>query len=217
VASSPLTGVGIEAANGTKRSRLSLALLFVLPALIFGGLVAYGHFKPTKAAALKQGTPGSLVWGDGKVIFSNKEQLAAWLKLHGSSYRAFVKKHPEALRLVSKHPQPPATVPTRPAAKTAAKPAKTATAPQATTPKATTPAATTTAATASSGGGSRAVVFSIAAALGLLLGVLALLPHAYLRRIGFTSSLERERDLRFSAGALSVAILAGVAFAVLVG
>ena len=106
MASSPLTAAGFQPAEDRRRRGFaSLVLLFLLPAAIFGGLVAYGYFKPTKAATPQQGTPGSLVWGDGKVIFSNKQQLAAWLRLHGSSYSALVKRHPEALRLVTARPR----------------------------------------------------------------------------------------------------------------
>jgi hypothetical protein len=220
VASSPLSAAGFQPADKDRRRGFgSLVLLFLLPAAIFGGLVAYGHFKPTKAATPQQGTPGSLVWGDGKVIFSNKQQLAAWLRLHGSSYSAFVKRHPEALRLVTARPRKHV------AAKVAAKPTKAVKAtakPRPTVTVVTHQPAPRPAATSKPGGSSipvssRTLVFSISAALGLLLGLLALLPPPFVRRFGLRSSPERQRELRFSAAAVSVAILAGVGFAVLMG
>jgi len=225
VASSPLSAAGFQPAEEDRRRGLgSLVLLFLLPAAIFGALVAYGHFKPTKAATPQQGTPGSLVWGDGKVIFSNKQQLAAWLRLHGSSYSAFVKRHPNALRLVTARPRKHV------AAKAAAKPTKptkavkTTLKPRPTVTVVTHEAATRPAATGKSGGSripvsvsSRTFVFSVSAALGLLLGLFALLPPPFFRRFGLRSSPERQRELRFSAAAVSVAILAGVGFAVLMG
>ena len=223
MASSPLSAAGFQPAGENRRRGLgSIVLLFLLPAAIFGGLVAYGHFKPTKAATPQQGTPGSLVWGDGKVIFSNKQQLAAWLRLHGSSYGAFVKRHPEALRLVTARPRKHV------AAKVAAKPTKATTAvkatakPRPTVTVVTHQAAPRPTATGKPGGSSipvssRTLVFSISAALGLLLGVFALLPPLFVRRFGLRSSPERQRELRFSAAAVSVAILAGVGFAVLMG
>jgi hypothetical protein len=224
VASSSLSAAGFQPADEDRRRGFgSLVLLFLLPAAIFGGLVAYGHFKPTKAATPQQGTPGSLVWGEGKVIFSNKQQLAAWLRLHGSSYSAFVKRHPEALRLVTARPRKHV------AAKVAAKPTKAVKAkakatakPRPTVTVVTHQPAPRPAATSKPGGSSvpvssRTLVFSISFALGLLLGVLALLPPPFIRRFGLRSSPERQRELRFSAAAVSVAILAGVGFAVLMG
>jgi hypothetical protein len=162
------------------------------------------------------------------VIFSNKAQLAAWLRLHGSSYRTFVKRHPEALRLVST-PRKHATSTTATAKRTkrvaAAHPVKHPVkhAKPATTPKpvaktftVTTPATSPLPAkTGTNGGGSRALVFGIAAALGLLVGLFALLPPAILWRMGLRTPPEPQ--LRFSAAAVSVAILAGVLFGTLVG
>jgi hypothetical protein len=209
---------------------VSLVLLFLLPAAIFGGLVAYGHFERSTAATPQQGTPGSLVWGEGKVIFSNKAQLAAWLRLHGSSYRAFVKRHPEALRLVSPQPRKhtAATKSTKHVAaarplkhpvkhaKPVAKPKPVARPkPVAKTFTVTTPVASRAPANASTGGGARTLVFGIAAALGLLVGAFALMPPALLWRFGVRKLPEPQ--LRFSAAAVSVAILAGVLFGTLVG
>jgi hypothetical protein len=225
VASSSLSAARLQPTREDRgRGFGSLVLLFLLPAAIFGALVAYGHFNPTKAAVPQQGTPGSLVWGEGKVIFSNKQQLAAWLRLHGSSYSAFVKRHPEALRLVTTHPRKHV------AAKVAAKPTKATKAvkatakPRPTVTVVTHPAAPRPAATGTPGEShipvsvsSRTLVFSISAALGLLLGAFALLPPLLVRRFGLGSSPERQRELRFSAAAVSVAILAGVGFAVLMG
>jgi hypothetical protein len=209
--------MSLKPPDRSRHGLASLVLLFVLPAAIFAALVAYSQLERTSTTP-QQGTPGSLVWGDGKVIFSNKQQLAAWLRLHGSSYRAFVKHHPEALRLVSARPKTKSAVqtPTKhvaaspPATKTKAKPkpAKTVTISAPATP-------------AHDGNvsneSSRGVVFSIAAALGLLIGALALLPPALIRRTGISGSPEQERDFRFSAAAISLAILAGVGFGVLVG
>jgi hypothetical protein len=225
VASSPLSAAGFQPAEDRRRGFGSLVLLFLLPAAIFGGLVAYGHFKPTKAATPQQGTPGSLVWGDGKVIFSNKQQLTAWLRLHGSSYSAFVKRHPEALRLVTARPRKhvAAKVAARPTKATkATKTVKATAKPRPTVTVVTHQAAPRPAATGKPGRtsipvSSRTLVFSISAALGLLLGVFALLPPLFVRRFGLRSSPERQRELRFSAAAVSVAILAGVGFAVLMG
>lgn len=224
MASSPLTAVRLPPANEPKRGWVSLVLLFVLPAAIFGALVAYGHFERSTAATPQQGTPGSLVWGEGKVIFSNKAQLAAWLRLHGSSYRTFVKRHPEALRLVSTKPSKRAGVakttkhvaasrPVKHAVKHAVKPAKAP--PVARTFTVTTPESPPASSRATTGGGSRTLVFGIAAALGLLIGVFAFLPPAVLWRLGLR--IPPEPQLRFSAAAVSVAILAGVLFGTLVG
>jgi hypothetical protein len=65
--------------------------------------------------------------------------------------------------------------------------------------------------------GPRTLVFSIAAVLALLLGCFALLPRSVVNRFGIRGTLDRQRDLRFSAGAISIAILAGVGVGVLVG
>jgi hypothetical protein len=53
--------------------------------------------------------------------------------------------------------------------------------------------------------------------LALLLGCFALLPRSVVNRFGIRGTLDRQRDLRFSAGAISIAILAGVGVGVLVG
>jgi len=225
----PLSAVRLSPPKEQRSRSYSLLVLFVLPLTIFAGLVAYGHFERTTAAPLQQGQPGSLVWGDGKVIFSNKAQLAAWLRLHGSSYGAFVKHHPDALRLVTGRPgrHVPATAKrhvaptTHVAARPTTKPKPAAAVKKKVAPTVTVtitaPAAPKTAATRGSGPTSRSLVFSIAAVLGLLLGVLALLPPAAARRFGLRSSPERARELRFSAAAVSVAILAGVLFGLLLG
>jgi hypothetical protein len=125
-----------------------------------------------------------------------------------------VKRHPEALRLVSAPPTNPAaaqSATTRVAAPThpAAKPEKTARSTPSPTVTVTGPAA--------SKPGPRTLVFSIAVVLALLLGCLALLPTSVVNRLGVRGALERQRDLRFSAGAISIAILAGVGFGALVG
>ena len=219
MASSPLPAIPLQPPEESKRGLVSLVLLFVLPAAIFAGLVAYSQLDRASTTP-RQGTPGSLVWGDGKVIFSNKQQLAAWLRLHGSSYRTFVKRHPEALRLVSARPrkraavQPPTThVAAHQPSTKPEKAAKPATAPTVTI----TAAAASKPVASSATNGSRTLVFSLAAVLGLLLGCFALLPGSVLRRIGIGRALERQRDLRFSAGAISVAVLAGVGVGVLAG
>jgi hypothetical protein len=219
VASSPLPAIPLQPPEESKRGLVSLVLLFVLPAAIFAALVAYSQLERTSTIP-QQGTPGSLVWGDGTVIFSNKQQLAAWLRLHGSSYSTFVKRHPGALRLVSAPPtKAAAQTTTRVASPThpAAKPEKTAAAKPETTAKPTASPTVTITGPAASKPGPRTLVFSIAAVLALLLGCFALLPRSVVNRFGIRGTLDRQRDLRFSAGAISIAILAGVGVGVLVG
>jgi hypothetical protein len=211
VASSPQLAASPPAADpgGPFALVRTFVLLLVLPVAIFAALVGYSHFARTTASPSTPGKPGELVWSDGAVIFSNKAQLVAWLRLHGSTLHAFLKQHPAAARLLESRPQH-RTVPA--ASHTKAKPSTTA----AVTPPPPAPAPTArTAAPAVASTGPDATVYWIAGALGVLLAAFALVPAPLVRRIGLRPG--RERDLRFSAAAAAVALLVGVAFGTTVG
>ena len=83
------------------RRRISRWAYFplALPLVILMGVVVFANVKPAPAAgAVPPGTRGNLVWGDG--IFAKRVEVAAWLGLHGGSYRVWAPHHPAALRLL---------------------------------------------------------------------------------------------------------------------
>jgi hypothetical protein len=142
------------------------------------------------------------------VIFSSKEQVAAWLRLHGGTLQTFLKQHPAAAGLLTKRPRP---VHTRKAAAThTARGA--APAPRPAAPAKQHAVATAAPATTRSAG---SLLFWFAGALGVLLGAFALVPAPVARR--FRGGLDVGRDVRFSAAAAAVALLVGVACGSLLG
>src|SRR5258708_534985 len=92
--------VAMPARTTKASSRLWVLLPLATAFAIIAGIAIYGAVNPSKAKPTPNapGFHGSLVWGDG--IFSNKAQLKAWLRLHGASYRVWVRQHPAAIRLV---------------------------------------------------------------------------------------------------------------------
>jgi hypothetical protein len=196
------------AAPAEERSLFALirtfVLLLVLPVAIFAALVSYGHFARTTASPAAPGAPGELVWGNGTVIFSSKEQVAAWLRLHGGTLRTFLKQHPAAVGLLTKRPRPAHT------RKTAAR--HTAPAPRSAVPAKQHAVAAAAPATTRSAG---SLLFWFAGALGVILGAFALVPSPVARR--FRRGLDVGRDVRFSAAAAAVALLVGVACGSLLG
>lgn len=83
----------------------SLLALLLLPALLFTCVVAYTRYETTRTTAPPPGQPGALVWNDGGVIFSNTNEIAAWVRLHGSNFQAFKRNHPAAVQLVKSRPK----------------------------------------------------------------------------------------------------------------
>jgi len=78
-----------------------LILVLIVPALVFAGVYAWGKHENFSASAKAPGAQGALVWSDGKVIFANRQEVAAWLREHGGSFEGFLKNHPAAVQLVS--------------------------------------------------------------------------------------------------------------------
>jgi hypothetical protein len=74
-----------------------LALLLVLGAIFFAVLRPQHSASPSAP-----GGPGALVWGNG--LFSDQDQVKAWLHVHRGNFGRWVVKHPAAVRLV---PTPP--------------------------------------------------------------------------------------------------------------
>jgi hypothetical protein len=195
-------------ARTRKPSPLWVFLPLAAAFAIIAGIAIYGVVNQPKANPHPNapGFHGSLVWGDG--IFSNRAQLKAWLKLHGASYDAWVKQHPAALRLVKppvKHKVAVTHKPRKAATKTVAH--------KVTTPKV--PVVATPAVTTTSSSDHRLVIW-LAVFAGMLFGLLALLPHRVLRRVGFLRTVG-ERELRLGALGAGAAVLLGVIVATLAG
>jgi hypothetical protein len=185
---------------------LPLALAFA----IIAGIAIYGVLSPSKAkpAPAAPGFRGSLVWGDG--IFSNKAQLKAWLRLHGASYKVWVKEHPAALSLVKPRPKP------RPKPRRAAVAAKktppkahhVAAAPPGTVTSHRVSLATPAVAASQRNQSSVRWLFIL---LGLLISTVAMLtPKRISARVGLTSA-DREREVRLAVAGVGFAVLAGAA------
>jgi hypothetical protein len=81
-----------------------LALL-TIPAAILAAVLTYALVSSPTLTPMPPGERGALVWDDGRVIFSDKHQVEAWLRLHGGSVVAFRKQHPAAIRLLSPAPK----------------------------------------------------------------------------------------------------------------
>jgi hypothetical protein len=205
----------IPAARRRRSSRKNWLILlpWAVPIAVFAGVALYAAFTPYTIKREPPGTRGHLVWSDA--IFANRSQVSAWLRLHGGSFRVFKKRHPAALALVT----PRKRVPVRaravraplkhrhPVAK--AKPKRVAAAP----PKV---AATRTVTT---GGGviptssdTRTLLLFVLTGLGLLIAAASFLPRALLARV---SSATEGPEYRVVSAGLAIAILAGVATAVL--
>lgn len=76
-----------------------LLLVLLLPAAIFTGVFVYTlHERESTADASQNGT---LVWSAGGVIFANTDEIAAWIRQHGSDFETFKRNHPAAVKLVS--------------------------------------------------------------------------------------------------------------------
>jgi hypothetical protein len=186
--------------RGSNALFLPLAVPFVILAAVAVFSVAY---PSTFAKPRGPGSAGSLVWGDG--IFANSSELRAWLKLHGSSYEAWAKMHPQALKLVS--------LPRPTHSPGAARRVALAKASMAAKPS--TPAKKSTVKPSTARGESRAL-FWLLLAFGLVLGAGASAPRAVLRRIG-VASMESEQQLRVGIGAAGLAIMFGTIVATLLG
>jgi hypothetical protein len=203
--------------RGSNALFLPLAVPFVILAAVAVFSVAY---PSTFAKPRGPGSAGSLVWGDG--IFANSSELRAWLKLHGSSYEAWAKMHPQALKLVSL-PRPIhspgaarrvalakasiATKPSTPAKKSTVKPS---------TARGESRALSAGFPPGSGSQASSALGIWLLLAFGLVLGAGATAPRAVLRRIG-VASMEREQQLRVGIGTAGLSIIFGTIVATLFG
>ena len=88
----------------------SLLALLLLPALLFTCVLAYAKYETVRTTAPPPGQPGALVWSDGGVIFANTNEIAAWVRLHGSNFQSFKRNHPAAVQLVKSRPKTTQTV-----------------------------------------------------------------------------------------------------------
>jgi hypothetical protein len=70
----------------------------------------------------KPGESGALIWGEG--VFSSALELKAWLEARGVNYKAWARKHPEAVELLVAEP---GTVEVRPKTAKQSKPARSGT------------------------------------------------------------------------------------------
>jgi hypothetical protein len=183
-------------------TRVFLPLL--LPFLILIGIGVYAAVTPYSSTNLPPpGQRGSLVWGDG--IFANKTELKAWLKLHGAgSFQQWAKQHPAALNLV------------QPRKHRAAVPAKAKVTKPARTQKAA-PAAGVTAAPVISSSPTKTPTltrwFFVGFGLLLALGAIAT-PGRWVARL-VTGPVRNARDMRLAIAGAAMAVLGGVAVAML--
>lgn len=192
----------MAAGQGTRPRGISpvraLVLLLALPAAIFTAIVVYAHQTQPNVTPVAPGHHGALVWADGKVIFAEKREVAAWLRQHGGKFPVFKKRHPAATRLVT-------PLKRRAAAKHASaarvKPKPVVRKRAQTAPKAVTivnPAKRSL---------WSPILLAVAAAL---LFSFAITPSAVFGRLGF-SRLTRDQGFRFAAATAAAAILAGTA------
>ena len=183
---------------------VGFVLLLVLPAVLFAAVFVYTKYEHARTSPPPPGQHGALVWSDGQVIFANTNEVAAWVKQHGGNFHAFKRNHPAAVKLVTRRHV--ARTHTKLAAGTKqTAPAK---------PKpVTTSNRQAVAAVPSSGGGTTVRTGDIAlGVLAALLLILAFLPTAVLWQVRVFRT-ERIPELRLMFGSGSLAIAAGLAFA----
>jgi hypothetical protein len=186
-------------------TRVFIPLL--LPFLILIGIAVYAAVTPYDSTNLPPpGQRGSLVWGDG--IFANETEMKAWLKLHGgASFTEWAKHHPAALSLV------------KPRHRRTAVPAKVKVKKPARVHKAA-PAAVTavpTVATTSTSTKTPSWTRWFFTALGLLLALAAIAAPGRLVARLVSGPVRSHRDMRLAIAGASIAVLGGVAVAVLLG
>ena len=195
----------------------TLFLPLAVPFDILAAVALFNVAYPSASAKPRgPGSAGSLVWGDA--IFANSTELRAWLKLHGHSYEAWAKNHPQAFQLVRlPHPTHPAgaakrVVPAK--ASTAVEPstpAKKSTVKPSTVQQRVLPPRQRAILLAS---GSSGLGIWLLLAFALVLGAGATAPRTVLRRIG-VASLESEQQLRVGIGTAGLAIMLGTIVATL--
>jgi hypothetical protein len=184
------------------RLRARVFLPFVLAFLVLAGVAIYGALKPTKATlANPYGPPLGLVWGNG--LFQSQAELRAWLRNHGVSYKTWAKTHPAAREIVS-----PSSKHKKAHTSAASKRLHTVAAPKVK------PAPTQVVATSSSRSRDKNVLTWAAIGIGLLFGLIAILPARAARRFGLTW-LADEREFRLGVAGAGAALLVGVAVATL--
>lgn len=178
-------------------------LVLVVPTLIFAGVFAYARYEHLSLTAQAPGQPGALVWADGNVIFANKNEIAAWERLHGGNFQAFKKNHPAAVQLVSR-PKVARTQTKVAAGKKTPAPARAPKGAEAASP---TPGA--------NGGGTsnRTTIYGLGGA-ALILLLLACAPIAFLWRLPVLGLL-RAPELRLLFGGAGAAIAAGLGVSLL--
>lgn len=177
-------------------------LLLLLPAAIFTSVLLWGKYENSRTSPPPPGERGALVWSDGQVIFANTNEVAAWVKQHGGTFKAFKQNHPAALSLVTRHH----VAKTR--TKLAAGTKKAA--PVKVTPAAATNRQAVAATPATSDGGGVRTSSVALGGLAALLIILAFLPTGLLWQIRLFRT-ERMPELRLVLGAASIAITAGLA------
>ncbi|MGZ4335268.1 MAG: hypothetical protein ACXVRJ_13495 [Gaiellaceae bacterium] len=174
----------------------ALAVLLVLPAVLFAAVLLYARYETTRTTAPPPGHHGALVWDDGGVIFANTNEVAAWVRFHGSSFQSFKRNHPAALQLVKGMPSSTSHVKLAAGKST---PTKTA-------------APVATVVTTSS---RNWIGLSILGTAGVLLLLLSLAPIRVLAELRLTRG-DGVGDLRMITFAASAAIFAGLAFVLLI-
>jgi hypothetical protein len=182
------------------RLRARIFLPYVLAFLVLAGVAIYGALKPTKASLDNPfGPPTGLVWGNG--LFRNQAELRAWLRNHGVSYKTWAKTHPAARAIVSPSKRRKTATP---AASKGRQPVA--------TPKVT--AAPAQVASTSSKSRDKNILTWAAIAIGMLFGLIAVVPSRAARRFGLTW-LAEEREFRLGVAGAGAALLVGVAVATL--
>jgi hypothetical protein len=184
-------------------TRVFIPLL--LPFLILIGIAVYSAVAPYSSTNLPPpGQHGSLVWGDG--IFANEVELKAWLRLHGAgSFQHWAKHHPAALSLV--RPRRHRTV-------VAAKAKVKKPAPTRTQKAAPAPAVSAISTKSTKTPNWTRWLFTV---LGLLLALSAIaLPGRFVARL-VTGPVRSDRDMRLAIAGAAIAVLGGVAVAMLLG
>lgn len=188
----------------SKQGAFRVFLPLALPFAILAGVGVFAVLTPQhQVSASGPGSPGALVWGDG--IFANRAELKAWLAQHGGSYQVWLRDHPSAKSLLTRHATVRRTE-SRPAtaARSATKDKGVMRPPTGKANPAPSSGHGTSVATRSL---SMSVVFGIFAALGLL-G--AALPRSFIQRIGLSDQIV---EVRLGMAMVGLAILCGMALA----
>jgi hypothetical protein len=170
-------------------------------ALAIGVLVAAGAFTwfriiryvETAQPVAVTGQPTSVAWGDR--VFSSPHKLEIWLRSRGVSYKAWVRRHPDAIGIIDPGSTPVSAPPEAKAPKVER--------------RATVPVAKRSAARATGAGSGESRLVILAIALAMLLAGAAAVPERTFSR--FIGRAPPRLEQRVYAVAVSASILIGVA------